>query len=917
MIIHFGLDLDGMEPERPATAVGYAVLGPARLLDVLELQLGLPRTAARPGEALLAYQACLAELDDASRFYHRSFAVDPLGTARTLLAWRADWYAAGWRGAFGGSVAGRLADLADVERLARDRVPSSPGQRLARVAAALEQGAKTQIERIVLRDEPAGLPAAWRRVIGHFDHVTAAGVDPEPAARPSTDLGRLQRALAGADGSLRASPDKIHLDGDDSVVVVRGVSRDSSAQAVGECLLRAGTEEAVVIAERDGIIVDNALERVGLPRAGFAHYSRFRAVTQALKLALGLVWDPVSPHLLLQFLLHPVGPLPSHVRAALADAVAAEPGVGGHAWREAVRRIGEAAARRERDAGPAARSAGASGAETLRDEIRYWLECERYAPATGAPIAVLIERVERVTTWLAGRLHGAARSVDADLYAAANAQGEALIAALSSFAERGARSVARIALEQLVDEVASRGTDPAIFAQANHVAATTAPATVTSAWRTVIWWDMSAPPPPPPDPWSETELTELRAEGVALLPAAERIRVRNRAWRRPFMNAREQLILVVHDREQGRHPLFSRLTALTDGYTEIRVEDVLLDGADGGVIDALRVATDPLPPLPLPAPRRWWTLPSDCRLAPRAKESYTSLEKLIYHPHEWVLGYPARLTRGRAANLSDGPLLFGNLAHRLLQMYFAAPDWAARDAGAVERWLADTLGRLIETEGAVLTEPGMGVTREFVAATLESALKQLLRHFERGGIEHVAAEQWHEVPLTEFVLHGDKCPVALCGAIDLVLTDRRGRETVLDVKWSGEGRRGAELEGNRALQLAAYAFMRKSATRSARWPAQAYFIVKTGNILAHDTVVFPDAVPFAPPSGDGAAELWMRAEAALRWRWRQLVDGVIEVNAEGTEPDAGSEPPAGALDTQVPPDPFDEFARLAGWEPGA
>src|SRR5690606_4036083 len=128
-----------------------------------------------------------------------------------------------------------------------------------------------------------------------------------------------------------------------------GVSRDVSAQVLGEYVrgLDAGAD-VVLIAEHDGIIVDNALERVGLPRAGFQHYSRFRAVTQVLKLALSLIWKPVAPRPLLQFLLHPVGPLPRRVRSALAESVASEPGVGGRAWAAALEKLAE----RERTAEP-------------------------------------------------------------------------------------------------------------------------------------------------------------------------------------------------------------------------------------------------------------------------------------------------------------------------------------------------------------------------------------------------------------------------------------------------------------------------------------------------------------------------------------------------------------------------------------
>src|SRR5690606_2514306 len=203
-----------------------------------------------------------------------------------------------------------------------------------------------------------------------------------------------QRADSASDGGGRLEP--VQLQRDDSLIVLRGVSRDVSAQALGEFLLRRAGDDVVLIAERDGIIVDNALERVGLPRAGFQHYSRFRAVTQVLKLALSLVWKPLGPRPLLQFLLHPVGPLPGRVRSALAEAVAAEPGVGGHAWTNALAELAE----RERQlAAERGDTDVEARIEALREDVRHWLECERFAPDHGAPTTLLIERAQRCSTW--------------------------------------------------------------------------------------------------------------------------------------------------------------------------------------------------------------------------------------------------------------------------------------------------------------------------------------------------------------------------------------------------------------------------------------------------------------------------------------------------------------------------------------
>jgi hypothetical protein len=956
MIIDFGLALDGLQPAPPATGLGTATLGPARLLELLELRLGLPPVPARPGEALLAYRACLTELDSADRFYHRSFDVDPIGVARTLLEWRAQWHEAGWDGTFKGKVSQRLGDLAAIEAFARERVPPDAGQRLQRVAHALDEGLDPHIDRIVLHDELAELPAAWRRVLAHFEVAplhdgaagspaiaaeaapttlggpdvprgttgdlfaapatppratpTAAKTAPTKSARttPGSDLARIQRALesgiaAKATPTNGAAPTREKLAGDASFIVVRGISRDLTAQAVAEHLLESPSRvDAVVIAERDGIILDNAFERVGLPRAGFQHYSRFRAVAQVLKLALSQVWEPINPHLLLQFLIHPVGPLPDHARSTLAETVAKEPGVGGTAWRAALAKIDERMQTKFKRS--------ATEAKKLRDDIAYWVECKRFPAHDGAPLGVLIERAQRCSNWLALKLHTVESENEVALYAAAQAQAEALVTTLGSLARQGEEKIERLALERLVDEVGGRAADPSTFAQARHVRATTEPAAITRPWHTVIWWDLAAHVPQLTYPWSDAELAELRAAGVDLPSVDERIRARMRAWLRPILNAKSRLILVIHERDEGHHPLWTRLASLFEGFAEVRIENALLTEAATRSIPALEIPIERLELRPLPRPRRWWDLSSDTPIPPRATESYSSLNKLIYYPHEWVLNYAARVRPGRAADLTVENRLYGNLAHRLFENFFTAhPDWARLEARAIGAWLAARLPELIAQEGALLLEPGMGVERERVTAILGYAFNRLLAHLKSAGIERAAAEQPTEAAFDD---------VALNGAIDLVLHDRKGREIVLDVKWGGEPYKGDELAENRYLQLATYAYMRKHASGAKAWPYHAYFIVTTGNVLANDATVFPDAAVFAPTTADDIAAIWQRLRRTYVWRRAQIAAGQIEVNAESTEADFRSASPADALaTTSQEPDNFDDYTWLTGWDEGA
>ena len=903
MRIRFSLHLDGLLPEPTATAFGEATLGPQGLLRVLESDLGLPPVVRGTAEVLLAYRGCLAEADQELRFYHASFGLDPVNVARTLQRWRAELHAEGWDGTVAPGSPVRLSDLADVEALAcapdgdgLARVPLDAAQRAARATAALAAGYRTQIGRVLLLDAPEELPAAWRALVEQLGYDLAPGVAPQPQAPEGTDLHRVQCALqriAAHEGRKLGEPTRLACDG--SVVILRGVSRDVSAQAIAEHIrARGAPERSLVIAERDGIVLDNALERAGLPRAGFLHFSRFRAVTQFLKLGLGLVWKPVSPQLLLQFLVHPVGPLRRHVRAALADAMAAQPGIGGTAWRQALARIDR---HMRENFGADEREIG-----RVHEAIELWLGCERWHPREGAPVRAIAARTQRAAIWLAGRRESVEDEAERVLWGDASAQAVSLGRALDALAALERATIDRNELERLVDEASGVSSDPNGFSQAGHVRATTVPGAATTPWDRVYWWDLAQPGTRIGRHWSRREIAALADHGVTLPAVEDTLAQRTRQWLRPILNASRQLVVAVHDSEQGYHPLWTQMMSLFSNLPVLRLDEALFAGE---ALPTLGIPTRPLPLVPLPAPRRRWQLPPAAKLAPRETESYSSLSKLLDYPHAWVMRYPARLRPGRARNLVDGNRLYGEVAHRLFERFFDEhPLWTLVSADAVREWSISTLATLIEQEAAVLLEPGRGVDRERVSTTLELALAALLQHLRSAGAERVQAELSDAAPFEG---------ISIAGTIDLLLTDARGRETVVDVKWGGDVYRGGELAAHRHVQLATYAYLRRQSTR--RWPGLAFFVIASGNVLAQDATKFPDAATFAPADGATIEDLWRRIVGSYRWRRRQLESGCIEVNVAATALDEPWLPPPDALEGVAKPDNFEEFSNLTGWEP--
>ncbi len=864
MHVRFGLHRDALDPALPRSAVGEVTVGPRRFLELLESDLGIPPISVHPSEELTLYRTCLEELDDFGRFYHQSFRVDPVGVARTLSQWRHEWYLQGWDGSVPAGAGKRLEDMAAVEATAASRVPPCAGRRLQTVLELLESQ-RVQLDEVELLDQVDDLPLMWRRLIGHFDYRSVT--DDAAGAPPGSDLGKLQSLLL--DGHVR------QLRADGSLVVVRAFSRDVTAQATAE-MVRAlpDRRRTVVVADRDGIVLDNAFERVGLPRAGFQHYSPFRSVAQVLKLTLALVWEPLDPHQLLQFLIHPVSPLSWRVRGRLARAVAAQPGIGGPAWCDAMSDLADDA-----------------------EDIEFWTSPARHAVGDGAPIDILVERVRRCIAWLAQRLALAEDAEEQAVYRAAYAQAEALRANLERRLQGGTTRIAKVELDALVDDVSRGAPDPSIITEAGHVPATSHPGNVTEMVDEVFWWDLAPSRIDLTSPWSASERATLAEAGVDLPTPEDRLRADRRAWQRPVLNCRKRMVLVVHDGEGGRHPLWGRIQEqFGSGWLDVPLDQGLLQG-DGDVVSRLRLAAPPLAQKRLPAPRRWWHL--DRPIPTRETESYTSLNKVCHYPHEWVLTYAARLKIAGINEVADGAMLKGSLAHRLFERFFTEHDACYElSREAVDQWLAHTIDDLIATQGAVLLENGRGVDRQQVVTTLERALLRLLDHLNEADVREVQSE----LPLAKAFAGGK-----LLGEADLVLVNARGERAVVDAKWGSEPYRLREIENGEHLQLAVYGYSLAAPT----WPSTGYYIVTTGNVLAPDTRFFPSALG---AGGEGVDSIWAKCLVTRNWRLQQFEQGEIEVNA-GAEPDADSEPPPGALKIPDGPNRFDEFRWLTGVEP--
>jgi len=376
-------------------ALARPVWGPAQLLRDLELRLGLGGTADAASDVsrILCWKARMRAIAPATRFYSASFDVDPLGTACSVLALRDALEACGWSGEPLPNGGARLDALVELESLTEPQLlPTVAGRALA-IAAALSQTSKPTYATLTLTEPEASWPGCLRRV---FDALRRTGTEVlllaplEPQAAPTTDLGKIQRALS--EGS---SPGSVQLVGDGSFLRVTAETASEAAHATAALLATPTDASSVVIREREAAVLDHALRQHGLPSQGLDSSSSWRAVLQVLPLALELAFEPKDPQRILELLNLSQGPFEGVVCRYLTRALQRSPGVGGRAWLDAKAKLATLLTEPTSDDG--------ARREQLTQQlalIETWLETRGSDAIGGAPKDALLAIVSQVRAWL-------------------------------------------------------------------------------------------------------------------------------------------------------------------------------------------------------------------------------------------------------------------------------------------------------------------------------------------------------------------------------------------------------------------------------------------------------------------------------------------------------------------------------------
>ena len=780
-------------------AYNQSVCGPLGFLNAIETMLGVRQPATVRALRTAQYMKLLKQTSDGSQFYSQSFSVDAWTTASFLLSIRDELASSGWTGT---PIEGlqKLNELAQVEK--EQKIASGYGERLQLVRQRLleinngKEKSQLPLKSIALVDERSSLPSVWEQLIRLLENcgIEVRQLTLSPQANEESDLGKLQKMLRGKDLSA-----KLSLTGDGSLMIIDAIEESQAANFAAAWLFHCNpSDETVIVRGKDCSALSHACQSLSLPSLGPNSRAHFRAILQVLPLAFKLACRPLDPSTMNEFINLPGGPIPFWVGNKLLDALNEAPGIGGKVWNQAWERcLQEQLDWTSRDYPNLSQEEKLEIAKSKIEKFSQWfreMEASSSGKMSSEDAANICRRVEK---WAMERAPGDENRV---LYELATKQSNLLRQIIACCQEAW---FPLSQLQKMIESVNSYGSTLST-AEAASWTIVDKPGQIWDAAPSILWWGFAEHniEPLKTSVWSDDDLEILNEHGINLEGSIDKLRRETTSWRAPILNAQNRLVLVkphmVAGRRASTHPVWDELKVRIDDDS---IRKISVNPSKFAMSSDLDFAGVELPrklveKIGLPKPMRTWDI-SGVQIKGRAKESYSSIEKLLGCSLSWVLQYNAGLWSSRSFNIPQKQLLLGKLAHSVVDELFAKKkNWRPDEAQSFAR---ECIADLIPKMAAGLLLPGSAPQLREAKDAIPASVFQLVSFLDEAG----AVVEGTEVAVKAPFLEG-----SLTGIIDLLIKLPNGSPAVIDFKWSLSPYfyRKRIVEG-RALQLAIYSWL--------------------------------------------------------------------------------------------------------------
>ncbi|NRB65522.1 MAG: PD-(D/E)XK nuclease family protein, partial [Saprospiraceae bacterium] len=605
---------------------------------------------------------------------------------------------------------------------------------------------------------------------------------------------------------------------------------------------------------------------------------------------------PLDPFGLMSFLSLTIKPLEERLARDMAQLLANAPGLGNTQWHTM---IGHFIKRLEEDEVP--------DRHALIRQYRFWFERTRYNPTDGAPVSEAIKLYEYLFQW-AKQI--AAEQTDPNNLNLLTDQTRRVIELLEN---RHLPTITKLELEQMVKAIHEPASIQLAPTQVGMHPPVYYPHAITQDIDQLVWWNfIQYEPDYFFSKWYQSERRWLQhlSPSIELETPAQA----NQQWvqfrKTAIRRTQKQLILIIPEIAEGQetlaHPLMGDLEAT---FQDIQPFTIHIDNpSDIHKLSAWLEAPEWntfTPPTWLPA-EPFIQMPTTQSVAQRDKESVSSLEDLFYYPHKWVFRYTAKWRPSPILSIVQEKTLFGNLAHRFVELVFAEKaieEWTQQE---LHTWINSMAHPLLQQEGSVLLLYGKEPQKLQFLNQVKSSVWNL--------IDLLKSNQWTNAQ-TEVALTGQLGNTPVLGRADLVL-ERGYEKLIIDLKWSGTTYRRDQIKSKEDLQLVLYSHM--MAPGSKRVYA-GFYILSTGQMVARSNEPFPQIEAVLPQADyqEIHNEILDKMKKTLVWRMAQLKSGKIELRMQATADDLAEayrdEPLLELLEMKTEDASFDDYKTLMGY----
>ena len=852
-----------------------------KLLDFLELRLGLHTIIKSDTDRLVGYYKCVrkymnAHKEDVENQLYESYTVSPLATSREMLKWRDALAVCGWNNETP-APSRRLKVLQGVEEIFAEQDYTDISMRQQAIIERLKQ--RKGMMKDVTFVMPFDLELLHPVLKEIFALAVADGAKTErlntPEITGDSNLAKLKRLLTSQ------TAESMDLDPEDNSLKIWNFKDDMEAE---ELLAMLGEDRFDVTIQPNTKLTDNYLHMMGKPVTGSSVANSAPQIIQLFFTGVAMMARPLNIGAVLQWLYAPIHPLPSSFRYRLAERLARTGG-----W------LPESIEEEKDDCYHVVKNwvEGKKEAEIEKPIDRKEQEARQFKASVflpdfegGSEETMTAQKLHTFLTELA------AWSRQRSVIIAQEDMDDLRISQLKRLAELcdtlksltdDVEPTAKVAYSEIEKHMTCL-YEPSEFvqyrAQATSRYTVASPGQIAAKADTMLWAGLHdfEPMLPATDFLTPTEVDTLK-DHLKLWDKDDVRKLQQQTLLMPLLFCEKQLTLVtvgtVNNELVNKHPMMVRIEQQVKNHEELTFEpkigdeqyvdvpaltDNALCGSDGMYTQIKR--TDLI---------KW-----------KKKESPTSIDHLMQNPLDYTMESIAYISDNGQSDLSNIAMTKGNVAHGVIQHLFYIPGdtqsgYAAAIKARVEANYKEVFDKMVETKGAVLLLQENAIERRQLFENLRECIDHLIDIIDKNNL-HVAACEM-KLDGNTFGTPDDETPT-MGGYADMVLARENGQHVIFDFKWTtSKSYYQGLLQKNRSSQLAIYAELLSELTEDKELPT-AYFLMPIGRL--YSTEEFKSYWATKLNVNEGCeGDIINKIVAAYRYRRNEIMSGKIEMGEGG------------------------------------